>query len=87
VFVLKDRTVPVTVNPYPSKEQALREAKRIQQLIHVDISDNLDEGLAHLAHTGKAIDAVVAARQHLGMTLGEAKDRIDQLTGRRKPAL
>lgn len=87
VFVLKDRTVPATVNPYPSKEQAMQQATRIQQLVRVDIYTNLDEGLAHLAHTGKTIDAVVAARQHLGMTLGEAKDHIDQVTGRRKPTM
>lgn len=87
LFVLKDRTIPITTSPSPTKEQALREAKRIQQLLRVEISDNPEEGLTQLAHAGHTIDAVVVARQQLGMTLVQAKEHIEQTAGRRKPPL
>jgi len=83
LFVLKERAVPLTVNPYASKNQAMREAKRIQQILHVEISDNFQEGIAHLAQAGRKIDAVAVARQHLDMPLKQAKDYIDQAASRR----
>ncbi|MDH5668446.1 MAG: hypothetical protein OEY86_10580 [Nitrospira sp.] len=86
LFLLKNRSIPVTVNPYTSKEQAMCEARRIQQLLRVEISDNLEEGLNQLAQTGRTIDAVVVARQQLGMTLAQAKEYSDQAgNGRDSP--
>jgi len=82
-LVLKDRALPVTISSYASKEQALRDAKRIQELVKIEISDSAEEGLANLAQTGKTIDAVVAARQQLGMTLTQAKDHVNRIAGRR----
>lgn len=82
-LVLRDRTVPLTVNPYASKDRALHDAKQIQELIKVEICDNTEERLAHLAKTGSTIDAVVVARQQLGMTLTQAKDHVDRIAGRR----
>lgn len=88
LFVLKDRTVPVSTNLYPSKEQALREANRLQPLLNVAISDSPDEGPAHLTQTGKTVDAVTALRrQQPELTLTQAKDRIDHATSRRGPPL
>ena len=88
LFVLKDRTIPVSTNLYASKEHALREAQRLQPLLNVDISDNPDEGLAHLTQTGKTVDAVIALRrQQPDMTLTEAKEIVDHATSRRKPPL
>jgi hypothetical protein len=80
--------VPVAVNPYASKDQAMREAVRIQQILPVEISDNSEEGITQLAQTGKSIDAVIALRrQRPDMTLTQAKDMIDHMTGRRTPTL
>ena len=83
LFMLKDRSVPVTVSPYVSKDQAMREARRIQELVRVEISDNLEEGLTQLAQPGRTIDAVIVARQQLGMTLMQTKEFIDQAADRR----
>lgn len=86
LFVLKDRTIPLSTNLYASKEQALREANRIQPLLNVDISDSPDEGLAHLIQTGKTIDVVaVLRRQQPDMTLTQAKQIVDDSTGRHTP--
>ena len=85
LFLLKDRSIPVTVSPYVSKEQAMRDARHIQKLVRVEISDNLGEGLTQLAQTGRTIDAVIVARQQLGMTLTQAKDSIDQAANRHEP--
>ena len=87
LFLLKNRSVPVTVSPYVSKDQAIRDAQRIQELVHVEISDNLEEGVAQLAQTGRTIDAVIVARQQLGMTLAQAKESIEHAPNRRKSSL
>lgn len=88
LFVLKDRTIPVSANLYPSKEHALREAKRLQPLLNVAISDSPDEGLAHLIQTGKTIDAVTALRrQQPGTTLPQATEIVDHATSLREPPL
>ncbi|MBH0191101.1 MAG: hypothetical protein HP492_04905 [Nitrospira sp.] len=88
LFVLKDRTIPVSTNLYASKEHALREANRLQPLLHVAISDSPDEGLAHLTQTGRTVDAVTALRrQQPGMTLPQAKEIVDHATSRRTPPL
>lgn len=79
LFLLKDRSVPVTIRPYASKDQATHDAQRIQELVRVEISDNLEEGLNQLAQTGRTIDAVIMARPQLGMTLVQAKEYIDQM--------
>ena len=86
-FMLKNRSIPVTVSPYVSKDQAMREARCIQELAQVGISDNLEEGLTQLADAGRTIDAVIVARQQLGMTLMQAKEAIDQTADRRKTPL
>ncbi|MBH0198856.1 MAG: hypothetical protein HP497_05450 [Nitrospira sp.] len=88
LLVLKDRTIPVSTNLYASKEHALREANRLQPLLNVDISDSPDEGLAHLIHTGKTVDAVTALRrQQPETTLTQAKEIVGHATSRRKPPL
>ena len=88
LFVLKDRTIPLSTNLYVSKEDALREAQRLRPLLNVAISDSPDEGLAHLIQTGKTIDAVTALRrQQPDMTLSQAKEIVDHATSRRTPPL
>ena len=88
LFVLKDRTIPVSTNLYASKEHALREANRLQPLLNVDISDSPDEGVAHLIQTGKTIDGVVVLRrQRPDLTLTQAKAIVDHATSRRTPPL
>ena len=87
VFLLKNRSVPVTISPYVSKEQAMRDARRIQELVRVEISDDLEEGLTQLAETAGTIDAVIVARRQLGMTVMQAKDYIEQAgNSRESPA-
>jgi len=86
MLVLKDRAIPVTISPYISKDRAMRDAGRIQQLLNVEIADNVDESIAHLVSTGRIIDAVLLTRQRSGMSLTQAKDHIDRLAGRRPPA-
>lgn len=81
VFVLKDRSLPVNLNPHVSKEQAMADAKRLQPLLDVEISNHVDDGIAHLARSGRTIDAVVVTRQQSQMTLTEAKDQVDRIAG------
>lgn len=86
LFILRDRTVPVSTNLYASKEHALHEAQQLQPLFNVDTSENPDEGLAHLIQAGKTIDAVIALRRrHPDLTLTRAKDVIDRPASRCKP--
>jgi len=88
LFVLKDRTVPLTTNLYLSKEHALREAKRIQPLLKVEISESLGEGLTHLIQTGRTINAAMALRrQQPDMSLTQAKEIVDHATSGHKPPL
>ena len=82
VIVLKDRQIPVNVNPHTSKDQAMADAKRIQQWLNVEISDNVDESITHLAKNGRIIDAVVTASQTKGMPLAQANDYVKSKTGR-----
>ena len=76
-FILKERSVPVTRNLYITKEQALRDAKKIQRLLNVEISDTVEEGIAHLVQTGKTVEAVSVACRALGMTTAQAKDFVE----------
>lgn len=87
LFLLKDRSVPVTVSPYVSKDQAMLDAQLIQELVRAEISDDPQEGLTQLAETGRTIDAVIMARQQLGMTLLQAKEFVDQAAHRRERLL
>ena len=88
LFVLRDRTIPLTTNLYSSKEHALREAHRLQPLLNVGISDSPDEGLAHLTQTGKTVDAVIALqRQQPELSLTQAKEIVDRATRSDKPPL
>jgi hypothetical protein len=41
-FVLDGRSVPVTKNLYVTKESALRDARKMQALLAVDITDDVD---------------------------------------------
>ena len=77
-LVLEERSVPVTENLYITKERALRDAKRIQQLLNVEISDAVDESIASLAQNGRKIEAVTLASRSLGMTTTQAKDFVDK---------
>lgn len=77
-LVLEERSVPVTENLYITKERALRDAKRIQQLLNVEISDTVDESIASLAQNGRKIEAVTLASRSLGMTTTQAKDFVDK---------
>lgn len=76
VFVLDDRSLPVNSNPYLSKDQAMADAKRIQQMLKVEISDDVEDGIAYLARQGRTIDAVVTTAQTQGMTLTQAKQYV-----------
>jgi hypothetical protein len=80
-FVLRERSVPVTKNLYITKEQALRDAKKIQRLLDVEISDTIEEGIAHLAQTGKKVEAMNVACRALGMTTAQAKDFVEGNAG------
>jgi hypothetical protein len=80
-FVLNERSVPVTKNLYLTKEQALRDAKNIQRLLDVELSDTVEEGIAHLAQNGKTIEAATLACRALGMTTAQAKEFVEGNAG------
>ena len=82
LFVLKDRTVALTTAPYVSKDEALRQATLVQQVLGVEISDKAEEGIALLAQAGRIIDAVVTTRRIQGKTLTEARTAVQRLTDR-----
>ncbi|MBI5149409.1 MAG: hypothetical protein HZA28_01380 [Candidatus Omnitrophica bacterium] len=77
----KERSVPITHNLYVSKEQAVRDAKKIRQILNVEISDTVEESIASLAQNGRKIEAVTLASRALGMTTTRAKDFVDKNTG------
>lgn len=76
-FVLNERSVPVTNNLCPTKQEALRDAQKMQQLLGVEIIDTVEESIAHLAQNGRKVEAVVLAARALGMTTAQAKDFVD----------
>lgn len=76
-LVLKERSVPVTKNLYITKEQALCDARRMQQLLDVEITDTVEESIAHLAQSGKKVEAVTLASRALGMTTAQAKNFVE----------
>lgn len=82
VLMLKDRSLPVNLNSYPSKDQAMVDAKRIQQLLKIEISDNAEDSIAYLAQSGRIIDAVVTTTQTRGMTLTQAKEYVEKQSDR-----
>lgn len=77
-LALEERSVPITKNLYVTKEQALRDAEKIQRLLNVDISDIAEDSIAHLAQTGKKVEAVTQGSRRLGMTTTQAKDFVDE---------
>jgi len=77
-FALEKRSVPVTRNLYLTKVQALRDAKRIQQLLDVELSDSVEESIAHLSQSGRKIEAVALASRTLGTSTIQAKDFVDR---------
>jgi hypothetical protein len=80
-FVLKERSVPVTKNLYITKEQALRDAQKIQRLLDVEISDTVEESIAHLAQNGKRVEAMTLASRALGQTTAQAKEFVERNAG------
>ena len=80
-LVLKERSVPVTKKLYVTKEQALCDARRMQQLMGVDITDAVEDSIAHLAQSGKKVEAVTLASRALGMMTAQAKDFVEGNAG------
>lgn len=77
----RERIVPIIHKLYVSKEQAMRDAKKIQKILDVSISDTVEESIASLAQSGRKIEAVALATRSLGMTTTQAKDFVDKNTG------
>jgi len=69
----KNRSVPITHNLYVSKQQAMRDAKKLQQLLNVGISDTLEDSIASLAQNGRKIEATTLASRALGITTAQAQ--------------
>jgi hypothetical protein len=69
----KTRSVSITHNLYVSKEQAMRDARKIQQFLNVEISDAVEESITSLAQNGRRIEAATLATRSLGMTTTQAK--------------
>jgi len=80
-LVCKGRSVPITHNLYVSKDQAMRDANKIKQILNVEISDTVEESIASLAQNGRKIEAATLATHSLGMTPTKAKDFVDKNTG------
>ncbi len=76
-FVLEGRSVPVTKNLYITKEQALRDAKKLQLLLGIEITDTVEDSIAHLAQAGRKVEAVTLASRALGTTIAQAKDFVE----------
>lgn len=76
-FVLDERSVPITKNLYLTKQRALRDAKKMQLLLGVEITDTVQESIAHLAQAGRKIEAVTLASRALGMTTAQAKGFVE----------
>lgn len=72
--VLDGRSVPVTKNLYLTKESAMRDARKMQALLAVDITDDVDDSIAHLTRSGNKIEAVTLASRARGVTITQAKD-------------
>lgn len=72
--VLDGRSVPVTKNLYLTKESAMRDARKMQTLLAVDITDDVDDSIAHLTQSGSKIEAVTLASRARGVTITQAKD-------------
>lgn len=75
-LMCNDRSVALTLNP-ASKPQVLLNAEKIQRLVNVDITDSIEESIAHCIKNGKKIDAIALATQKLGMTVTQAKDYVE----------
>jgi hypothetical protein len=69
----KGRSVPITHNLYVSKEQAMCDARKLQQHLNVAISDTLEDSIASLAQNGREIEAATLASRARGMTTAQAQ--------------
>ena len=50
--VLDGRSVPLTKNLYLTKESAMRDARKMQALLAVDITDDVDDSIAQRNRLG-----------------------------------
>lgn len=80
-LVLEGRHVPITRNLYITKDHALRDARKIQQLLGVEVSDTAEESIAHLAQNGSKVEAVTLASRALGMPAAQALDFVEGKDG------
>lgn len=76
-LVLEVRNVPINKNLYITKEHALRDAKKMQRLLGVEVIDSVAEGIAHLAQAGRKVEAMTLASRALGMTTTQAKEHVE----------
>lgn len=77
-FLLADRSVPVTKNPYPTKAAAVLDAVRYRfdQLDRHQLPDLFR--IAHLAQNGQKAAALTLACRALHMTTAQAKALVEQ---------
>jgi len=80
----KGGNVQLNQNYYNRKEQALRDAERLRQLLGVDIVDTPKESIAQLSQNYK-VEAITLARRELGMTLQQAKEHVDNQSRKGQP--
>jgi hypothetical protein len=72
----KGGNVQLNQNYYNSKEQALRDAEKLRQLLGIEIADTPRESIAQLSQNYK-VEAITLARRELGMTLQQAKEHVE----------
>lgn len=80
-LLLEEHSVAVTKILYITKEQAMRDAVKMQHLIGVEITDTREESITHLVKSGRKIEAVTLASREVDMTSTQAKDHIARKTG------
>lgn len=73
-FVLEERSVSVKLNLYLTHDQAVRDAKRIQQLLGVELTDSTDASIDLLARGGRKIEAMALASRTIGKPTTEARN-------------
>ncbi|MBI4938437.1 MAG: hypothetical protein HY846_09545 [Nitrosomonadales bacterium] len=76
-LALEERHIPITRNLYITKEQALRDARKIQQLLNIEVSDAVEDSITHLAQNGRKVEAVTLASRALGMSAAQALDFVE----------
>lgn len=81
-LALRERTVAVTRNLYVRKEQALRDAARLQRRLGTDIVDSVEDSIGYLAQQSRTVEAITLAMRALAMTTEQAKNFVGQYTGR-----